>query len=270
MAPPGGVDNLVPKYYFCQGILSLHARDPDEMVAWDSVVGHHLGLAHAHTSFTKSFKKTSTDEVRELYRHGIVHGMLVNYDNEYVGAKAWNRLCAVRDWATSMRKAAEAPKPQPNFVDTMRTIDHNRRTREALDAWAPSEVSAGGEGFDTDVVVVASRAYLDGWMKRNYGAMGALVAQLVAEDTPSKTAGMVREAFSEEHLTGYGLQRVSHTAAAVATIDVNLRVGGGEIKAAMRWIRHGEDGMAAAPNEPGRWGLMSWTRWGMIQERRTE
>jgi hypothetical protein len=237
------------------------------MVAWDSVVGHHLGLAHAHTSFTKSFKKTSTDEVRELYRHGIVHGMLVNYDNEYVGAKAWNRLCAVRDWATSMRKAAEAPKPQPNFVDTMRTIDHNRRTREALDAWAPSEVSAGGEGFDTDVVVVASRAYLDGWMKRNYGAMGALVAQLVAEDTPSKTAGMVREAFSEEHLTGYGLQRVSHTAAAVATIDVNLRVGGGEIKAAMRWIRHGEDGMAAAPNEPGRWGLMSWTRWGMIQDR---
>jgi hypothetical protein len=43
-------------------------------------------------------------------------------------------------------------------------------------------VSAGGEGFDTDEVVVASRAYLDGWMKRNYGAMGAQVAQLVAEE----------------------------------------------------------------------------------------
>jgi hypothetical protein len=26
--------------------------------------------------------------------------MLVNYDNESVGAKAWNRLGAVRDWAT--------------------------------------------------------------------------------------------------------------------------------------------------------------------------
>ena len=190
----------------------LHAPDPDEMVAWDSVVGHHLGLAHAHASFTKTFKKTSTDEVRELYRHGIVHGMLVNYDNEYVGAKAWNRLCAVRDWATSMRKAAVPPKPQPSFTEAMRKIDHNRRTREALDAWAPADVHAGDEGFDTDAVVVASRAYLDGWMARNYGAMGALVAQLVAENTPGKTAGMVREAFENELLTGYEFAaRISHS-----------------------------------------------------------
>jgi hypothetical protein len=43
----------------------LHARGPDEMVAWDSVVGHHLGLTHAHAGFTKTFKRTSTDEVRE-------------------------------------------------------------------------------------------------------------------------------------------------------------------------------------------------------------
>lgn len=247
----------------------LHARDPREMVAWDSVVGHHMGLTHAHASFTKTFKKTSTDEVRELHRHGIVHGMLVNYDNEYVGAKAWNRLCAVRDWATSMRKAAEPPKPKPTFMESVRKIDHNRRTREALDAWTPGEVRAGDDGFETDEVVVASRAYLDGWMQRNYGAMGTLVAQLVAEGTPGRTAGMAREAFSEEHLTGYELQRVSHTAAAVATVDVNLRVGGEEIKAAMRWIRHGENGMAAAPNEPGSWGLMSWTKWGMVQERKT-
>jgi hypothetical protein len=248
----------------------LHARDPDELVAWDSVVGHHLGLAHAHASFTKTFKKTSTVEVRELYRHGIVHGMLVNYDNEYVGAKAWNRLCAVRDWATSMRKAAAPPKPQPSFMETMRKIDHNRRTREALDAWESAEVGMGDEGFDANEVVVASRAYLDGWVKRNYGAMGALVAQLVAEDTPGKTAGMVRDAFQGELLTGFQLQRVSHSAAAVAIVDVILRVGGEEFQGAMRWIRHGADGMAAAPNEPGRWGLMSWTRWGMIQERRTK
>ena len=79
---------------------------------------------------------------------------------------------------------------------------------------------------------------------------------------------MVREAIGEEPLTGYELKGVSHTAAAVAIVDVNLRVAGEEIEGAMRWIRHGEDGMAVAPNEPGRWGLISWTKWGMIQERR--
>jgi hypothetical protein len=166
------------------------------------------------------------------------------------------------------REAAELPKPRPSFMETMRKIDHNRRTREALDAWASSEISAGDEGFDADQVVVASRAYLDGWMRRNYGSMGVLVAPLVAEDTPGKTAGMMREAFADELLAGYGLQRVSHTAAAVAIVDVILRVGGEEIEGAMRWIRHGEDGMAAAPNEPGRWGLLSWTKWGLIQHRR--
>lgn len=166
-----------------------------------------------------------------------------------------------------MRKAAEPPKPQPSLMETMRKIDLNRRTREALDAWAPGEVSAGDEGFDTDEVVVASRAYLDAWTKRNYGAMGALVAQLVAEDTPGRTAGMVREAFENERLTGYELQRVSHTAAAVAFVDVLLHIGDEEVEGAMRWIRHGDDGMAVSPNEPGRWGLMSWTKWGMIQDR---
>lgn len=60
------------------------------------------------------------------------------------------------------------------------------------------------------------------------------------------------------------------TAAAVAIVDVLLRVDGEEIEGAMRWIRHGEDGMAVAPNDPGRWGLMSWTKWGMIHDRRAE
>jgi hypothetical protein len=35
----------------------LHARDADEMGAWDSVVGHHMGLTHAHLSFTKPFRR---------------------------------------------------------------------------------------------------------------------------------------------------------------------------------------------------------------------
>jgi hypothetical protein len=246
----------------------LHARAADEMVAWNSVVGHHMGLAHAHASFTKAFKKTSTEEVRDLYRHGIVHGMLVNYDNEYVGAKAWNRLFAVRDWATAMQRKSAPPKVSRSWTETLRRIDHNRRAREALDAWTPSEMAAGDEGFDTDEAVVASRAYLDAWSGVNYGSMASLLGRLVSEATLSKTAGAVREAFEGETLEGYELTRVRHTAAAVTIVETTLRVGGEEVAAALRWIRAGDDGMAVAPNEAGRWGLMSWTKWGMVQEAR--
>jgi hypothetical protein len=65
----------------------LHARESDELHAWDSVVGHHLGLTHAHASFARPFRKRSDEPVTELYRNGIVHGMLTNYDNDVVAAK---------------------------------------------------------------------------------------------------------------------------------------------------------------------------------------
>jgi hypothetical protein len=73
----------------------LHARAADELAAWDSVVGHHLGLTSAHHTFTRSFFKTSDKPVHELYRNGIVHGTLTKFDNAIVASKAWNRLFAV-------------------------------------------------------------------------------------------------------------------------------------------------------------------------------
>lgn len=57
----------------------LHARAVEDMVAWDSVAGHHLGLSHAHQSFLKGFYKTDTTEVTDLFRNGIMHGTLVNF-----------------------------------------------------------------------------------------------------------------------------------------------------------------------------------------------
>ena len=48
----------------------LASRDPDSMIAWDSVVGHHLGLTHALKSYHKAIKKRVDEEVYELHRHG--------------------------------------------------------------------------------------------------------------------------------------------------------------------------------------------------------
>ncbi|MBF6185128.1 MULTISPECIES: hypothetical protein [Nocardia] len=59
----------------------LHARKNEDVDAWDSVVGHHPGLTHAHATFRKGFYATDEPETFELYRNGIVHGMLPNYDN---------------------------------------------------------------------------------------------------------------------------------------------------------------------------------------------
>jgi hypothetical protein len=75
----------------------LHARDGEELHAWDSVAGHHLGLGDAHKSFTKTVSRTTDAECFELHRNGIVHGTILRFDNVIVATKAWNRLFAVSD-----------------------------------------------------------------------------------------------------------------------------------------------------------------------------
>lgn len=130
----------------------LYARDDDEMAAWNSVVGHHQGLARAHRTFTKTFKKTSDEEVRELYRNGIVHGMLTNFNNEVVATKAWNRLFAVADWALSREKQAIPPEPQPSLRQLLGQIAENQRTQRVLDAWQPRILTPDDPGFEDGAI----------------------------------------------------------------------------------------------------------------------
>ncbi|MFB8168270.1 hypothetical protein ACFC60_10010 [Kitasatospora purpeofusca] len=104
-------DYFAGRYYACIHVLlsvmdgfvnefetvrrGLHARQAEELKAWDSVVGHHMGLTNAHRTFTKGRSTTNEEPVYELYRNGIVHGSTLNYDNIVVATKAWNRLMAV-------------------------------------------------------------------------------------------------------------------------------------------------------------------------------
>ncbi|MHB8960587.1 MAG: hypothetical protein ACYDAN_13270 [Candidatus Limnocylindrales bacterium] len=245
----------------------LHARESDELHAWDSVVGHHLGLTHAHASFARTFRRRSDDPVTELYRNGIVHGMLTNYDNDVVAAKAWNRLFAVADWASSREKRMRPAEPQASWREVLRQVAHNAETRRALDAWSPSTLEATDVGFDDDETVQASRRFLAAWEGRNYGEMAAHLSPMAARATPGKTAGQVRESYVEQQLSGYRLERVKHWAAAACTVDAVITVGGEEHPVGLRWIRSGPDGRGVAPNEDGTWGLMTWTVDGMRRER---
>lgn len=208
---------------------------------------------------------------RELYRNGIVHGTLVNYDNEFVSCKSWNRLFAVADWATSRRRQDSKPKERASWPDISRSLERNRQTRRALEQWGPSSLRAGDEGFEADEVVARSCEYLEAWIARNFGRMAALLSPLVSESSEAKTAGAIRAAFESSRLTGFFVESVRHSAAAVALVDVILGQGGDvEVPGRMRWLRSGPDGMSAAPNEPGTWGLITWTDTAMKQERREE
>lgn len=246
----------------------LHARDAREMAAWDCVVGHHMGLTRAHSTFIESFRKTSIAEVRELYRHGIVHGMLVNYNNVFVAAKAWNRLFAVADWADSLLKRGEPMPPNKSWRDSLRELGTIRRANKALEQWRPSVLERGAATFDLDEIVTASREYLSSWASGNFGQMAALLSPLLRETSLNATAGQLREDLGDARPRTFAIQRVSRTAAAVTKVDVELDLGEGPTPGTMRWSRCDDTGHTVAPNEEGSWRLITWSPESIWRERR--
>lgn len=149
----------------------LAARGADEMVAWDTVAGHQLGLTNALKPFLKSIKKRVDEEVFEVHRHGIVHGSVVNFNNVIVATKAWNLLFAVVDWsvATTKRTAEEDKPPPPTLRETIANIAEYGRRKRAREQFTPWTVGRESEGFDDDEVVVQTRLFIDAWQKEQSG-----------------------------------------------------------------------------------------------------
>lgn len=66
------------------------------------------------------------------YRHGIMHGMDLGYDNKIVAAKTWATLFSLRDWAIKVEKGAtEASTLEKtlNIADLAHQIKKNQKRR---------------------------------------------------------------------------------------------------------------------------------------------
>jgi len=236
----------------------LHARDEDDMKAWDSVVSHHLGLANAHRTFMKRFSKTSNEEVFELYRNGIVHGVLLNLHNDVVASKAWNRLFAVADWATSRQKQPVIPEPEPSWRELLARAKENQEMKKALDAWMPRVVTEEDSSFTNHPVHAATVDYLAAWQRRNYGKMANFLASIVTEQSRQKTAGMVREQYEGFPLDGFLVRRMNLTSPVAVIVEADLTTAGRTSRAALRWIHETSTGEMTLPNRPGQWRLLLW------------
>jgi hypothetical protein len=243
----------------------LHARDADELAAWDSVVGHHMGLTHAHKAFTKSTFKTSIDPVYELHRNGIVHGTLVNFDNVVVATKAWNRLFAVGDWAASLERSQREPPEAPTtWRDLLEQSGANERAKKSLAPFRPRVVEADDPALFEEDASSRARDFLAAWTAKNFGRMAAFVSPRAMSGTTQQMAGTLRETFSLHELHDSRLVRADRQAAAACEIDVELTFDTDVESARMRWIRETEDGSPAIREVDAEWFLYVWDPWTMI------
>src|SRR5258708_18619854 len=109
-----------------------------------------LARSLVHGIFFKQISVTITEPVEELYRNGIMHGTVLNFDNIIVATKAWNMLFAVMDWATAKTKP-EAPKPpETTGKDVINQIIVNSKDKKLLDAWSSYVLRKGDADFEKD------------------------------------------------------------------------------------------------------------------------
>lgn len=236
----------------------LAARDADEMVAWDSVTGHHLGLTNALKPFLRTIKKRVDDEVFELHRHGILHGSVTNFNNAVVATKAWNLLFAVVDWsiATAKKVKDDEKRPEPDWRETLSSLAEYGRRKKARDQFAPWAVHAASQTFEKDEVVLQTRVFVDAWQKKQWGRIVPLMPpQLISRKRPGEAAEYAKSWFDTHEIGAVQIDRVEYTQSSVAEVRGSATIDGVSGNLRLRWVYFDSGGELAINGEAGSWHL---------------
>jgi hypothetical protein len=241
-----------------------------DLRAWDSIAAHDKGLNVLTRIFQKTRRKTTTDEITLPFRHGIMHGRDLGYDNTLVAIKVWAALFAIRDWAVLAeggRLTAPEPEPSPGLMETLRKWNDLQEQRKLLDAWRPrvievgSSVPASGspDDYPEDTPERRVVSLLCAWQRNNYGHM--------ARDAAWKNSGApspadVRIAFQGKHLRSFELVAVEDQAFAVSLVTVKRHVveheSARDDTATYRVVRIDPEGSPAIGGVEAGWTIVNW------------
>lgn len=237
----------------------LHARDAAELVAWDSVVGHHMGLSSTHKVFTKSFSKRQDEPIYELHRNGILHGNLTDFDNDVVASKAWNYLFAVADWAQARLEAEKPPEPEPDLAEALETMAETRIFRENMAKWEPYKLSTELDGEDIVLqhgLGATAHRFLELWQRKNYGVMAGMIE---TRDSYTVTPAEINREFRDYELTAFEILTLEGKAPVIGEAGVRLTINGTEVDATLRCIYgHEERSKGVDGIEGGEWRVYHW------------
>ena len=236
----------------------LAFRDPDSMISWDSVVGHHLGLTNGLKAYGRTIKKRVDEEVYELHRHGIVHGTITRFDNVVVATKAWNMLFALVDWAAATRKARQPAAPKRTLRGVVRQMATNARMKRSMEAWTPSRLSVSDARFEDHKIHALTVEFLTGWRERNFGVLARFPSRQFGkrETTLGQMAGELREVFEGFVLSESRVTELENTAPAIWLSRGEATVNDSPGTFECRWTVEEADGRSGYGSDSALWRLV--------------
>lgn len=206
-----------------------------DLTAWDSIAAHDRGLQALAEFWRQGRKKTTMEPISVPYRHGILHGRDLAYDNRTVAAKLWAALFALREWAIAVRdNRVEKPPPEvePSLRETLEQYRTVQEEKAAVEAWKPradKELAAiPSSGIPDDYKegspeqALAELMHL--WSQKNYGHIAQLV-HLPLEGPPEERkigpiAQQLRELLGDKSLMEFEIVDFQDTAAAISTARI--------------------------------------------------
>jgi hypothetical protein len=243
-----------------------------DLSAWDSIAAHERGLNVLTTIFQKGRRTLNEDPIDIPYRHGILHGWDVAYDNRIVAAKTWAALFSVREWAIKAERGElEEPEPtdQPSWRQLFADIARNKEVRERIEAWEPRGLEVGvdvtshgpPEFFGPGTPERHLVEYLNYWQERNYGYMAGHAGMPVhdGEVTPQQ----IREIYEGRTLKAFDILAIEDQAPSASKIDVTLHIEDeGDLTEKTVSFRlvywHRDENVVIRGDADGEWTVVNW------------
>lgn len=237
-----------------------HSRAPEELSQYDSAISHHKGIESVQSIFLKRMSVTIEDPIHEVYRHGIMHGVAINFDNQIVAAKSWNLLLGFMDWATAKMKAEKPKEPQPTLRESLHRLSETRKSISLSEQFKPYINTPEKKDFQIDPVVELGAGFYDAWKSNNYGKMSELLATMNGSGREKQMPKLVRDEYKNYVLKSYKILSVDHYATGGSDLRVQVELKDGSKKeASIRCIYEDEAGeFANSLMDNGRWRILFW------------
>lgn len=201
-----------------------------DLTAWDCIAAHESGLQSLSSLMTRGRNKTNEESISIPYRHGILHGRELFFDNRTVAAKCWAALFAARDWAVAISdgKKTQKKKKEITWTELLGQIAENGRQKKLFNAWKartnselvhlPHDGSSDELPNGTPERTVAE--FIENWCLQRYGLLAESLLYFT-DTTKGKKAGLAKEDFGRNVPLSFKVLSVEDQAA-VSHVVVEL------------------------------------------------
>lgn len=292
------VDGAVNDFYLPgESKQGLWKRAPETVVSYDTYAGHKHGLMEVLKTAKSSVSKLPIRTVEERYeamlsgqtngdtwggmfserslrRNGIEHGMLINYNNKIVAAKAWNLIFSVGDWMNSIHKAMKPVPTTKSLSELIKDTESNWKYKKLSEAHVKLELEPDHDEFAKHPLYTRTEDFLECWKGTKNGVKCRQMWQFGTERTlpfwwNRKNDRDIKDHFAMHKIRGFQIDRINHYSYEFADVHVTCHFDGyirservdRDISMILKWILTDESDTLPFESDNPNWYLLTWDPW---------